>query len=149
MTWNMSHTIFGWQKLLFKIYVKSFSCTISNGDSQMPLLWFFLRGGGSVHRLESDKSWSFAITEFSNCFIIWSPCISSGSEAICHFHAKRKAWVLLCMSTILFAAKRQSETQLDNIVHEQTIINFVGSYLQVMWRAFGQWKERKICFKWY
>ena len=63
--------------------------------------------------------------------------ISSGSKAICLFHARRKAWVLLRMSRILFAAKRQSQTQLDDIVHEQTII-FVGSYLQVMWRAFSQ-----------
>ena len=62
--------------------------------------------------------------------------ISSGSEVICHFHTRRKAWVLLHMSRILFAAKRQSQTQLDDIVHEQTII-FVGSYLQVMWRAFS------------
>ena len=62
--------------------------------------------------------------------------ISSGSEVICHFHTRRKALVLLHMSRILFAAKRQSQTQLDDIVHEQTII-FVGSYLQVMWRAFS------------
>ena len=31
-------------------------------------------------------------------------------------------WVLLRMSRILFAAKHQSQTQLDDIVHEQTII---------------------------
>ena len=104
------------------LHVKLFSCTISDGDSQTPLLWFFLMGGGSVHRLESDKSRYFAITEFSYCFIVWSTCISSGSEAICHFHARRKAWVLLRMSRILFAAICQSQTQLDDIVHEQTII---------------------------
>ena len=41
-----------------------------------------------------------------------------------------------------------SQTQLDGIAHEQTIINFVGSYLQVMWWALSQWKERKVCFEW-
>ena len=54
----------------FFIYVKLFPYTISDGESQMPVLQFFLRGGGSVHRLESDKSRYFAITEFNNCFII-------------------------------------------------------------------------------
>ena len=39
---------------------------ISDGESQMPLLQFLLRGGGSVHRLDSDKSQYFAITEFNN-----------------------------------------------------------------------------------
>ena len=29
---------------------------ISDGESQMPLLQFLLRGGGSVHRLDSDES---------------------------------------------------------------------------------------------
>ena len=43
---------------------------ISDGESQMPLLQFLLRGGGSVHRLDSDKSQYFAITGFNNCFII-------------------------------------------------------------------------------
>ena len=41
-----------------------------------------------------------------------------------------------------------SQTQLDGIAHEQTIINFVGSYLQVMWWALSQWKERKVCIEW-
>ena len=91
-------------------------------DSQMPLLWFFLWGGGSVYRLGSDKSWYFAITEFNNCFIFWSPCISLGSKAICHFHIRSIAWFLLCMSRILFAAKHQSQTQLDDVAREQTII---------------------------
>ena len=114
---------------------------------RVDLLQFFLKGGGSVHRVESDKSRYFAITEFSNCFIIWSTCISLGSKAICHFHARRKAWVLLCMSRILFAAKHQSQTQLDNVAHSSRPL-FVGSYLQVTWWARGQWKERKICLKW-
>ena len=65
----MSHRIFG-QRELFFIYVKLFPYMISDGESQMPLLQFLLRGGGSVHRLDSDKSQYFAITEFNNCFII-------------------------------------------------------------------------------
>ena len=59
-----------WSAETIFIYVKLFPYTISDGDSQMPLLQFFLRGGGSVHRLDSDKSQYFAITEFNNCFII-------------------------------------------------------------------------------
>ena len=68
MTLNMCHIIFGQQKLFF-INVKLFPYMISDGESQTPLR-FFLRGGGSVHRLESDKSRYFSITEFNNCFII-------------------------------------------------------------------------------
>ena len=53
--------------------------------------------------------------------------MSVGSEAICHFHARaiarrRKARFPLRMSRILFAAKHLSQTQLDSIAHEQTII---------------------------
>ena len=78
------------------------------------------------------------------CFFYW---ISSGSEAICHFHARaiarrRKAWFPLRICRILFAAK-----------HSWTALCmsrplFAGSYLQVTCRALSQWKERKICFKW-
>ena len=50
------------------------------------------------------------------------------SEATCHFHARaiakrRKARFPLRMCRILFAAKHKaSQTQLDGIAHEQTII---------------------------
>ena len=108
---------------IFYFNVKLFPYTISDGESQTPLLWFFLRGGGSVHRLDNDKSRYVVITELNNnCFIIWSTCISLESKAICHFHTRRKVWVLLRMSRILFAARCLSQTQLDDIVHEQTII---------------------------
>ena len=53
-------------------------------------------------------------------------------------------------STVSFTHKQNiicSQTLLDGIAHEQTIINFVGSYLQVTWCVLGQWKERKICFE--
>ena len=30
---------------------------------------------------------------------------------------------------------------MDDIVHEQTIINFVDSHVQVTWWALYQWKE--------
>jgi len=50
-----------------------------------------------------------------------------GSEAICHFHARaiarrRKARFPLRMCRILLAAKHLSQTQLDGIAHEKTII---------------------------
>ena len=101
---------------------------------------------------DTDKSRYFAITEFNNCFIIRLPSllfqwISSGSEAICHFHARaiarrRKARFPLRMCRILFAAK-----------HSWTALRmsrplFVGSYLQVTWWAVGQWKAKKIRNKW-
>ena len=55
---------------------------------------------------------------------------------------RTKAWFRLHMSRILFAAK-----------HRWTILSmsrplFVGSYLQVTWWAFGQWKGRRICIEW-
>ena len=40
-----------------------------------------------------------------------------------------------------------SQTQVDDIAHEQTIINFEGSYLQVTGWAFGQLKGRTICIE--
>ena len=40
-----------------------------------------------------------------------------------------------------------SQTQVDDIAHEQTIINFVGSYLQVTGWAFSQLKGRTICIE--
>ena len=40
------------------------------------------------------------------------------------------------------------QTQLDEeIAHEQTIINFVGSYLQDIWWALDQLNERNISFE--
>ena len=58
-------------------------------------------------------------------------------EAMCHFQARaiarrRKVWFHLLMSRIL----------LDNIAHEQTIILFVGSYLQVAWWLLANEKEK-------
>ena len=51
------------------------------------------------------------------------------------------AWFRLRMSRILFAAK-----------HSWTTLRmsrplFLGSYLQVTWWAFSQWKGRKICIE--
>ena len=132
---------------IFYFNLKLFPYAISDGESQMPLLWFFLRGGGSVHRLDNDKSRYFVITEFNNnWFIIWSTCISSESKAICHFRTRRKAWVLLRMSRILLQPNAKANHSWTTLCMSRPL--FVGSYLQVMWRAFGQWKERKICFKW-
>ena len=38
-----------------------------------------------------------------------------------------------------------SQTQLDEIAHEQTII--LSSYLQVTWWALGQCRGKKICIE--
>ena len=83
----------------------------------------------------SARHWQitiFAITEFNNCFIIRSPSlffvwISLGSGVICHFHARaiarrRKERFPLRMSRILFAAKHFSQTLLDGVAPEQTVI---------------------------
>ena len=37
-----------------------------------------------------------------------------------------------------------SQTKLDNIAHEQTIILFVGSYLQVTWWLLANEKENNF-----
>ena len=107
------------------------------------------------------KSRYFAITEFNNCFIVrvtefffFKEYLSekylyiSGSEAICHFHARaiarrRKAWFHLCMSRIVFAAKNSWTT-----LRMSTPL-FVGSYLQVTWWALCQWKGSNVCIEWW
>ena len=122
-------------------------------DRRWSISWFVC-GEQINHRLrqmidlrDTDKSRYFAITEYNNCFVIPSSSlffypISSGSEAICHFHARaiarrRKARFPLRMCRILFAAK-----------HSWTALRmsrplFVGSYLQFTWWALGQWKKRE------
>ena len=100
---------------------------------------------------DTDKSRYFAIAEFNNCFIIRSPSLFFNeyfreAKLSAIFHARaiarrriRKAWCRLRMSRKLFAAK-----------HSWMMSRplFVGSYLQVTWWAFGQWKGRKICIEW-
>ena len=105
-----SHSIFGGQKLFF-IYVKLFPYTISDGESQTPLLQFFLRGGGSVHRLDSDQSQYFAITEFNNCLIILITMYILGKQCDLPFSRKEKSVVSFMYEHILFAVKHQSQTQ--------------------------------------
>ena len=90
----------------------------------------------------------------SDCFIIRSPGLffneylrEAKQSSINFFHARaiarrRKAWFRLRMTRVLFAAK-----------HSWTTLRmsrplFVGSYLQVTWWTFGQWKEEKICIGW-
>ena len=75
----------------------------------------------------TDKSQYFAITEFNNRFIIRSLSlffkgISSGSEAICHFHARAIARRTKPCS---FAHEQNSicsQKQLNHIAHGHTII---------------------------
>ena len=72
----------------------------------------------------------FAITEFNNCFslsfdhqVCFLMNISSGSEAICHY--SRKSDCKKEKSVISFTHVQNtiySQTQLDDIAHEKTII---------------------------
>ena len=76
---------------------------------------------------DTGKSRYFAITEFNNCFIIWSPSLFFNdhlrdAKRFAFFRARtiarrRKEWFRLHMSRILF-----SQTQLDDIAHKQTVI---------------------------
>ena len=97
---------------------------------------------------DTGKSRHFVITEFNNCFIIRSPSLFFlmnvfGKRSDLPFFTQERyhAWFRLRMSRILFAAK-----------HSWTTLRmsrplFVGSYLQVTWWAFSQWKGRKICIE--
>ena len=95
----------------------------------------------------TDKSRYFATTELVNYFIIQSlSWFVNDYLPFCHFHerasTRRKAWLYLCMSRILFAAKHSCMKR-----HMNKSL-FVGSYLQVTWWPLGQWKWRKLCIKW-
>ena len=88
---------------------------------------------------DTDESRYFAITEFNNCFIIrslslffnkylWkavSACCLQGVMSWPEITqtSKEQAWFHLRMSSIVFAAKNsQSQTKLNDIAHEHTII---------------------------
>ena len=82
---------------------------------------------------ENDKSRYFYLRLSTSIIVLHSitklvlQWISSGSWAMSRFRARaiarrRKAWFLLRMSRILFASKHLSQTQLDGIAHEQTVI---------------------------
>ena len=97
---------------------------------------------------DTGKSRYFVITEFNNCFIIRSPSLFFNeylreAKRSAFFHARTyHTWFRLRMSRTLFAA-----------IHSWTTLRmsrplFVGSYLQVTWWAFSQWKGRKICIEW-
>ena len=88
-----------------------------------------------------DKSRYFGITEFKNCFIIQSPSMfffDKFIREVCIFtQERRKAWLHLHMSRILFAAKHSWTTLLESRPL------FVSSYLQVTWWAPGLMKSKK------
>ena len=84
---------------------------ISDGESQTPLRQFFLRGGGSVHKLDSDQSRYFVITEFNNCLIILITMYILGKQCNLPFSRKEKSVVSFMYEHILFAVKHQSQTQ--------------------------------------
>ena len=103
---------FWWPETVFIFYVKLFPYTISDGESQTLLLQFFLRGGGSIHRLDSDQSRYFAITEFNNFFIIiLITMYILGKQCDLPFSRKEKSLVSFMYEHILFAVKHQSQTQ--------------------------------------
>ena len=135
-----------WSAELFFIRVKLFTYTISDGDSQMPLLWFFLRGGGSVHRLDSDKSRYFAI-KLSSIIVL------SFDHRVYPWEAKRSAIFTRGEKRGFFYVWAEYYLQPNaKAKHSWTTLRmsrllFVDSYLQVMWRALCQSKERKICLK--
>ena len=104
------------------------------------ILWFVSRRLRQIIDLwDTDKSRYFAITELNNNFFIvlsfshrvcFLMDIFRKRSDFCHFHARviarrRKAWLPLCMSRKIIIC---SQTKLDHIAHEQTII--VGSFLQ-------------------
>ena len=95
---------------------------------------------------DTDKSRYFAITEFSNCFIIPSPSLLSyfnhflaAWEAICHFPLKNMVPITHKQNIIC------SKTCLDRSTHEQTIFSrqlFAG-------HVVGSWpmERKKICIE--
>ena len=73
--------------------------------------------------LDTDKSRYFVITEFNNCFIIWSPSLSFLMNILgpfsCNSDCKKEK------STVSFTHEQNiicSQTQLDGIAHKKTII---------------------------
>ena len=118
------------------------------------ILWFV--SGGQINYLQiidlrdTDKSWSFVITEFNNCFIIQSPRLFSYFN---HYLAAQGS------DLPFFSRERDSyyawaeyyfqRTRLDGTVQEQTITcrqlfegHAVGS-------RPNEWKGRKKCIEWY
>ena len=108
--------------------------------------------GGVIDLRDTDKSRYFAITKFNNCFIIRSLSLFF------------KEYLQEAKRSVIFTQERSQEgesmvsftheqnsicspKQLNDIAHEHTIINFVGTYLQVTWWALGQWKRRNICIE--
>ena len=82
---------------------------------------------------DTDKSLYFAITEFNNnyCFIIRSPFFWSTKDvkSLSNCSGNRSA--------------NYTQEHEQNIICRRTLICRQLYYLQVTWRALGQWKERK------
>ena len=89
---------------------------------------------------DTDKSQYFAITKFNSLLFYHSitefiflneyPRKRSKLPFSCQSDCKKEK------STVSFTHVQNiicSQTQLDGTAHEQTIINFAGSYLQVTW----------------
>ena len=100
---------------------------------------------------DTDRSRYFAITEFNYCFIIQSPSFfneylreAKGSALFSRKNDCKKE-----KRVVSFTHEQNiicSQTQLDDIAHEQTIILrqlFAGHVV-----GFRPMKWRKICIKW-
>ena len=105
---------------------------------------------------DTVRHWQITIfcdTEFNNCFIIRSLSLFF------------KEYLQEAKQSAIFTQERSQEgesmvsftheqnsicspKQLNDIAHEHTIINFVGTYLQATWWVLGQWKRRNICIEW-
>ena len=97
---------------------------------------------------DTDKSWYFAITEFNNCSIIWSPSLffkehlREAKRSAIFRQERSKKEKSVVSSRIVLAAKNSWTT-----LRMSTPL-FVGIYLQVTWWALGQWKGRNNCIEW-
>ena len=115
--------------------------------TRLSKILLFSMAGRSIIRLRQiidlwdiDKSRYFGITEFKNCFIIQSPSMFFLINLFGLFiftQERRKAWLHLHMSRILFVAKHSWTTLLESRPL------FVSSYLQVAWWAPGLMKSKK------
>ena len=96
-----------------------------------------------IDLLASHKSRYFPITEFNNCFIIRSPSLFfNGAKRSAFFTQERSqegenhGFVYACAEYYL-----QPHSWTTFLISRPL---FVGSYLQVTWWVFGQWKGKKF-----
>ena len=99
---------------------------------------------------DTDKSRYFAITEFNNCFILRSPslfCNEAKQSAIIFFTHERsqeggKRGFVYAWPEYYLQPNTKAKYSWTTLRMSRPL--FVGSYLQVTWWTFGQWKEGKF-----